>query len=142
MGGTCFSHCASLAQADYVAEPQSNARCPPPPRWATLHTSPPTLPTIMRHDSTRQRGELKPMDVTCKQDLVEIQVGMLAVHSPPSQLLNAAYTSLLSPRPLPTIMRRDSAPQKRQFKPMDVTRNQDLVEIWIEMLAPPPPRWT
>jgi hypothetical protein len=52
-------------------------------------------------------------------------------------MANAAYTSLLSRRPLPTIMRQDSTPQGRQFKPMDVARNQDLVEIWIEMLAPP-----
>jgi hypothetical protein len=93
----------------------------------------------MRHHSTRRRGQLKPMDVTCTQDLVEIQVGMLAVHSPPSQLSNAAYTSLLSPRRLPTIMRWDSTPQERQFKHMDVTRNPDLVELWIEMVAALPP---
>jgi hypothetical protein len=67
---------------------------------------------------------------------------MLAVHSPPSQLSDAAYTSLLSPQPSPTIMRRDSTPQERQFKPMDVTRNHDLVELWLEMVAASPPsRW-
>jgi hypothetical protein len=56
----------------------------------------------------------------------------------PPQITSAAYISLLSPRPLPSIMRRDSTPLERQFKPIDVTRNRDLVEIWLEMVAPPP----
>jgi hypothetical protein len=47
------------------------------------------------------------MDVTRNQDLVEIWIEMLA---PPPQLATAAYTSLLSPRPLPTIMRQHSTP--------------------------------
>jgi hypothetical protein len=45
------------------------------------------------------------------------------------QMANAAYTSLLLPRPLPTIMRQHSTPHGRQFKPMYVTRNHDLVEL-------------
>jgi hypothetical protein len=74
------------------------------------------------------------MDVACNKDLVEIWIEML----PPPQLANAAYTSLLSPQPLPTIMRRDSTPQGRQCKPVDVPRNQDLVELWVDMVADPP----
>jgi hypothetical protein len=35
-------------------------------------------------------------------------------------------------------MRRDSTPQGRQFKPMDVICSWDLVELLVEMLAPPP----
>jgi hypothetical protein len=56
----------------------------------------------------------------------------------PPQLATAAYISLLSPRPLPTIRRRDSTPHGRQFKPVYGPRNRDLVEIWLEMVAPPP----
>jgi hypothetical protein len=36
---------------------------------------------------------------------------------------NAAYTALISPRPLPTNMRQHGTPQGRQFEPMDVSRN-------------------
>jgi hypothetical protein len=36
-------------------------------------------------------------------------------------------------------VRRDSTPHERQFKPVDVPCNKDLVEIWIEMVAAPPP---
>jgi hypothetical protein len=61
---------------------------------------------------------------------------------PPPQMAITPYISRIWPRPLPSIMRLYSTPLERQFKPMDVTRNQDLVEIWIEMLAAPPlPRW-
>jgi hypothetical protein len=58
-------------------------------------------------------------------------------------MANAAYLAPISTRPLPTNMRQHSTPQGRQFKPMDVSRNQDLVELWADMLtaAPPPPRW-
>jgi hypothetical protein len=58
----------------------------------------------------------------------------------PPGMANTTYTCLLARWPLPTIMRQDSTPQERQFKPMDVACNQDLVKIWNEMLAPPP-RW-
>jgi hypothetical protein len=51
---------------------------------------------------------------------------------------NAAYIVPISMRPLPTNMRQDSTHQRRQLKPMDDTRNQDLVEIWLEILAPSP----
>jgi hypothetical protein len=57
---------------------------------------------------------------------------------PPPQMAITPYIFRIWPRPLPTIVRRDSTPHERQFKPMDVTRNQDLVELWIEMLALPP----
>jgi hypothetical protein len=77
------------------------------------------------------------MDVTCGRDLVEIWVEMIAAPLPP-QMAITPYISRIWPRPLPTIMRRDSTPQGRQFKPMDVTCSRDLVEIWVEMLAPPP----
>jgi hypothetical protein len=61
---------------------------------------------------------------------------------PAPKIANAAYTAPISPRPLPMNMRQHSTPQGHQFKPMYVLRNQDLVEIWIDMLAaPPPPRW-
>jgi hypothetical protein len=38
-------------------------------------------------------------------------------------------------------MRQNSTPQRRQFKPMEVLRNQDLMELWTGMLAvlPLPP---
>jgi hypothetical protein len=49
------------------------------------------------------------------------------------------YTSLLSPLPLPANMRQHTTPQGRQFKPMGVTFSRDLVELWIEMIAAPPP---
>jgi hypothetical protein len=49
------------------------------------------------------------------------------------------YTSLPSPKPIPTIMWRDSTPQEHQCKPMDVASSRDLVEIWLEMVAAPPP---
>jgi hypothetical protein len=55
-------------------------------------------------------------------------------------MANAAYTTPISTRPLPMNMRQHSTPQGRQFKPMDVPRNQDLVEIWLEMVATPPPQ--
>jgi hypothetical protein len=58
----------------------------------------------------------------------------------PAQLANAAYTCLLSPRPLPTITRRDSTPQGRQYKLMYVPRNYDLVELWAHMRAACPPQ--
>jgi hypothetical protein len=51
-------------------------------------------------------------------------------------MANTTYTCLLARWPLPTIMRRVMSPQGCQFKPMDVACSQDLVEIWIEMLAP------
>jgi hypothetical protein len=95
------------------------------------------LPTIMRPDSTPRERQFKPMDVTRNQDLVEIWIEMLA--PPPPQMVITPYIPRIWPRPLPSIMRRDSTPQERQLRPMDVTRNQDLVEIWVEMLAAPPP---
>jgi hypothetical protein len=54
------------------------------------------------------------------------------------------YIDLVSPRPVPTNMRQHSTPQGRQFKPMDVPRNEDLVELWADRLAvlPSPPKWT
>jgi hypothetical protein len=62
--------------------------------------------------------------------------------APPELLYmtGAAYSSTILLRPVPTIMRRDSTPQEHQCRPMDVTGSRGLVEIWIEMLAPPP-RW-
>jgi hypothetical protein len=70
------------------------------------------------------------MDVACNQDLVEIWIEMTP---PPPHVAITPYISRIWPRPLPTIMRRDSTPQERQFKPMDVTRSQDLVELWANM---------
>jgi hypothetical protein len=90
------------------------------------------LPTIMRPRSALQGHQLEGMNVTCNQDLVELWADMRAA-SPPPGMANATYTCLLARWPLPTIMRQDSAPQGRQFKPMDVARNQDLVEIWANM---------
>jgi hypothetical protein len=91
----------------------------------------------MRQHSTPQGHQLKPMYVLRNQDLVEIWIDMLA--APPSpQMAITPYISRIWPRPLPTIMRRVSTPQERQFRPMDVAWNQDLVEIWIDMLAAPP----
>jgi hypothetical protein len=55
---------------------------------------------------------------------------------------NAAYIAPISPRPLPTNMRQHSTPQGRQFEPMDVTRNQDLVELRVDIAAPLPPLQT
>jgi hypothetical protein len=37
-------------------------------------------------------------------------------------------------------MRQHSKPQGRQSKPMYVTCSRDLVELWVEKLAPPPPQ--
>jgi hypothetical protein len=37
-------------------------------------------------------------------------------------------------------MSQHSTSQGRHFKPIDVTRNHDLVELWADMLASPP-RW-
>jgi hypothetical protein len=48
---------------------------------------------------------------------------------PPPQIANAAYIAPISPLPLPTNMRQHSTPQGRQFKPMDIPRNQDLVQL-------------
>jgi hypothetical protein len=98
------------------------------------------LPTIMRQDSTAQERQFKPMDVTRNQDLVELWIEMVAA-PPAPQMAITLYIFRIWSRPLPTIMRRDSTPQERQFKPIDVTRNQDLVEIGLEMVAAPPPRW-
>jgi hypothetical protein len=70
---------------------------------------------------------------------VELWVDMFA---DPPQMATTAYISRIWPRPLPTIMRRDSTPQGRQFYPMDVTCSRDLVEIWVEMIAAPPPQMT
>jgi hypothetical protein len=114
-------------------------RCSPPPQMAiTPYISrilPRPLPTIMRRYSTPQERQFKPMDVTCSPDLVEIWLEMLA----PPQMANTAYSSLLSPRPLATNMRQHITPQVHQFGPMDVTRNQDLVELWADKLAVLPP---
>jgi hypothetical protein len=82
-------------------------------------------PLLMRRDGTPQERQFKPMVVTRNQNLVEIWIEMLA----PPKMAITPYISRIWPRPLPTIMRRDSTPQERQFKPMDVTRNQDLVEL-------------
>jgi hypothetical protein len=114
---------------------------PPPPSWPShliSLLSPQPLPSNMRRDSTPQGRQVKPMYGPRNRDLVELWVDVVA---PPPQVTSAAYISLLSPQPLPSIMRRDSTPQERQFKPMDVRRNRDLVELWIEMFAPPPPSW-
>jgi hypothetical protein len=96
------------------------------------------LPTIMRRDSTPQERQFMPMDVTRNQDLVELWIEMVAAPPPAPQMAIALYIFRIWPRPLPTILRRDSTPQGRQFKPMDVTGSRDLVEIWLEILAPPP----
>jgi hypothetical protein len=116
---------------------------PPPPQMAiTLYISriwPRPIPTIMRRDSPPQERQFKPMDVTRNQDLVEIWVEMVAA-PPPLKMAFTPYIARIWPRPLPTIMRRDSPPQERQCKPMEVTRNHDLVEIWLEMIAAPPPQ--
>jgi hypothetical protein len=61
------------------------------------------------------------------------------VAAPPPQMAITPYIFGIWPRPLPTIMRRDSTPQGRQFKPVYVPRNQDLVELWVDMVADPPP---
>jgi hypothetical protein len=45
------------------------------------------------------------------------------------------YITLLWQQPVLTNIRQHRAPQGRQLKPMDVTRNQDLVELWGDMLA-------
>jgi hypothetical protein len=45
------------------------------------------------------------------------------------QIANAAYIAPISPRPLPMNMHQHSTTQGRQFKPMDVPRNDDLVEL-------------
>jgi hypothetical protein len=79
----------------------------------------------MRQHSTPQERQFKPMDVTRNQNLVEIWIEMLA----PPQMAITPYISRIWPRPLPTIMRRDSTPQERQCKPMAVPRNQDLVGL-------------
>jgi hypothetical protein len=70
---------------------------------------------------------------------------MLAAATPrafPAPMANAAYTTPISTRPLPTNMRQHSTLQRRQFKPMDVPRNQDLVELCPEKFAAfPAPTW-
>jgi hypothetical protein len=68
------------------------------------------------------------MEVTRNHDLVEIWLEMVAA-SPPLKMAITLYISRIWPRPIPTIMRRDSTPQERQCKPMEVTRNHDLVEL-------------
>jgi hypothetical protein len=60
----------------------------------------------------------------------------MAGNAPPPQMAITPYISRIWPRTLPLIMRRDSTPQERQFKPMDVLRNRYLVEIWLEMVPP------
>lgn len=143
----------------------------PPPRLAnaasTSLLSPQPLQTNVRQHSTHQRRQFKPIDVSHNQDLVELLAGVLAA----LQMANAAYIAPISTRPLPTNMRRHSTPhgryckygqrslylprplpmnmrphstpQGRHQEPMDVACNQDLVEIWLEMVAAPPPphRW-
>jgi hypothetical protein len=42
---------------------------------------------------------------------------------------NAAHTSLISQQHLPTNVRQHSRPQSLQFKPMQVTRKDNLVEL-------------
>jgi hypothetical protein len=58
-------------------------------------------------------------------------------------MANAAYISHIRPRPVPTNMRRHSTPHGRHFKPMDVPRNQDLVELcnaaYVCPIRPPRP---
>jgi hypothetical protein len=92
------------------------------------------VPTIMRRDSTPQEHQCRPMDVTGSRGLVEIWIEMLA---PPPQMAITPDISRVWPRPLPSIMRRISTPQERQFRPMNVACSRGLVEIWIEMLAAP-----
>jgi hypothetical protein len=77
------------------------------------------------------------MDVLRNRDLVEIWLEMVA--PPPPQMAITPYISCIWPRPLPSSMRRDSTPHGRQFKPMYGPRNQDLVEIWVDMVADPSP---
>jgi hypothetical protein len=55
-------------------------------------------------------------------------------------MANAAYTTPISTRPLPTNVRQHSTPQERQFKPMDVSFSHDLVELWPEKLTASPAR--
>jgi hypothetical protein len=90
------------------------------------------LPTIVRGDSTPQERQFKPMDVLRNRYLVEIWLEMV----PPRQMASTPRISRIWPRTLPSIMRRHSTPLECQFKPMDVLRNRDLVEIWLEMVPP------
>jgi hypothetical protein len=90
----------------------------------------------MRPRSALQERQCEGMNVTCNQGLVELWADMRAASHP--GMANTTYTCLLARWPLPTIMCRDSSPQERQFTPMDVTCNQDLMELWVEMLVPPP----
>jgi hypothetical protein len=94
----------------------------------------------MRQHSTPQGRRFKPMNVTRNQDLVELW--LTCSRPPPREMAIAPYISTIQPRPLPTNMRNHSALQGRQFKPIDVTRNQDLVELWVDMLAVPPLQMT
>jgi hypothetical protein len=107
------------------------------------HIRPWPLPTNKRQNSTPEGRQFELMDVTCNQDLVEVRIEML-VASLPQRLAKATYTSSLSPRPLPTKMRPRSALQGRQLEGMNVTCNQDLVELWADMRAAslPPPGWS
>jgi hypothetical protein len=76
------------------------------------------LPTNMRQNVTPDGRQFEPMDVNGNHDLMVLWVEMLA---PLRHLANAAYTTLLSPRPLPTNVRQHSAPQGSPPEGMDVT---------------------
>jgi hypothetical protein len=52
----------------------------------------------------------------------------------------APYFSLIRPCVQLTNMRQHSTFQLRQFKPMNFPRSQELVVLWVDILAPPPTR--
>jgi hypothetical protein len=110
------------------------------PRWATLPTSRPFHHGLYRRicaSIVPPRG----INLSLWTSLaIKIwwRYGWKWSLPPPLKMAITPYIARIWPRPLPSIMRRDSPPQERQFKPMDVTRNQDLVEIWVELVAAPP----
>jgi hypothetical protein len=52
----------------------------------------------------------------------------------------APYFSLIRLCLQLTNMRQPSTLQRRQFKPMNIPRSQELVVLWVDILAPPPTR--
>jgi hypothetical protein len=109
---------------------------PPPPRWPSHLISLASGPGLYRRVCG---GIVHPMGVNlslCTAPAIKIwwRYGLTwSLTPPPPQMAITPYMFRIWPPPLPTIMRRDITPQERQFKPTDVTRDQDLVELWANM---------
>jgi hypothetical protein len=112
---------------------------PPPPQMAQapyMALLPPRpLPTNMSQHITPQCRHFRPMDVLRSQNLATLWAEIALYPHP--HMANSASMFPIPPRPVPANMRQYTTPQGCQYKPMEVTCSRNLVELWVEMLAPP-----